>query len=192
MDWRTGCTRSKVPITQKHPVALVKNTHVIWSDVTRTVPLPLPAMAWLGPLACPCGALAPRSKYGEADLFAGRAVGRTDRKGSQMHVCGVSRVGPSRVRFVSDRVRARARGSRGPCEVRGDDNADRLPSRVGRIRSGSLSAVAPLPNSEGQGAQNFGVIQFPRNPRPLGHSSHRASFFRALLSSLLPWGFWAR
>jgi len=45
--------------------------------------------------------------------------------GSQMHVCGVSRVGPSRVRFVSDRVRARARGSRGPCEVRGDDNADR-------------------------------------------------------------------
>lgn len=48
--------------------------------------------------------------------------------GSQMHVCGVSRVGPSRVRFVSDRVRARARGSRGPCEVRGDDNADRPPS----------------------------------------------------------------
>ena len=122
MDWRTGCTRSKVPITQKHPVALVKNTHVIWSDVTRTVSLPLPAVAWLGPLACPCGALAPRSNMWRT--FAGSRCGPP---GSQMHVCGVSRVGPSRVRFVSDRVRARARGSRGPCEVRGDDNADRLP-----------------------------------------------------------------
>jgi len=45
MDWRTGCTRSTVPITQKHPVALVNNTHVIWSDVTRNVAPPCSGLA---------------------------------------------------------------------------------------------------------------------------------------------------
>ena len=121
MDWRTGCTRSKVPITQKHPVALVKNTHVIWSDVTRTVSLPLPAVAWLGPLACPCGALAPRSKIWST--FAGRAAGRPDLKCTRV-ACRASARRASAPCLIGC---VRVRGSRRPCEVRGDDNADRLP-----------------------------------------------------------------
>ncbi len=58
------------------------------------------------------------------------------------------------VRFVSDRVRARARGSRGPCEVRGDENADRLPSFpfttwfTPRLATTALSRGGrPLPNT---------------------------------------------
>jgi hypothetical protein len=165
MDWRTGCTRSTVPITQKHPEELPR--HLVGCH-----PHCVPAPPCSGS-ARPAG-VSLRRPRSAVENVADLRGSRCGPHGSQMHVCGVSRVGPSRVRFVSDRVRARARGSRGPCEVRGDDNADRPPS----FPFTPLSAVADgrLPNSEGQGAQKFWVIQFPLNPRPLGHSSHRASF----------------
>lgn len=158
MDWRTGCTRSTVPITQKHPVTLVKNTHVIWSDVTRTVSLPLPAVAWLGPLACPCGALAPRSKMWRT--FAGRAVGRTDLKCTSVACRASARRESASCLTGCVRVRA-ARVVR----VRSVETTMRIGHR--RFRSRTDARVrwpTRLPNSEGQGAQNFGVIQFPRNP----------------------------
>ena len=123
---RASSDRSTVPITQKHPVALVKNTHVIWSDVTRTVSLPLPAVAWLGPLSCPCGALAPRSKMWRTLHLRGSRCGPP---GSQMHTLAQKYYGKT----VSTQSKTRA-------------------------------------------IVHIGLL----------------FLFRALLSSLLPWGFWAR